>query len=468
MCTRTSIFGGLLIAFSVFTVACPGGGGGGGGTPPTATPKKIIFSSQASGMRDLFMIEQDGTGLVTLASSTFDEWYGGIAGKRILFYRQAGSSDIQLHSVLPDGSGSAFLASNVYGTDVMPDTTVIVSCMSTTGRNLYRVNADGTGPAQITSGAFVLDQAKGFTSDNRIVFGRYPASSGQQDLYIMNADGTGIISLATSTFSEEFAALTPDNRVLFSRDMGSGEPDLFVVNSDGTNLLSLATSTYPDWFQTLVGNASAVYMRTVGAQTDLYLVSFGTGTPVTTPLATTLHQEFFKKLTTDNRVIFQSRLTPADPYDLKIVKADGTGLVSLASTTYDEEFAGLTSDNRVVFNRHDGTQNDLYIVNADGTGLVPLAVTAYDESFSALTPDNRIIFSRAEGSQSNLYIINPNGTGLTPLTTGAGYKWFLALSPEGRVLFARDTYNIYSVKLDGTDLIPVATSTGTEIFNTFY
>jgi len=55
---------------------------------------------------------------------------------------------------------------------------------------------------------------------------------------------------------------------------------------------------------------------------------------------------------------------------------------------------------------------------------VPLATSTDDEAFAAATAGERVIFSRLVGTQNDLYSINVDGTGLVPLATAADNESF--------------------------------------------
>lgn len=123
----------------------------------------------------------------------------------------------------PDGSSVAFISNGCSG--CFPD--------------LFTINADGTGRAQLTT-TFDAEFAPAWTPAGRIAYGSF--RGGSSNTYVINADGTGDQVLADSVAEAHGPVWSPDGtRVLFgsSGPASSPRPGLYTMNVDGTGLTFL-------------------------------------------------------------------------------------------------------------------------------------------------------------------------------------------------------------------------------------
>lgn len=144
----------------------------------------------------------------------------------------------------PDGSRIVY----TYTTDLLGDA------------ELWRVESDGTDRVKVTATALGSVSGPVIAADNRTIVyaaGGNPLGTnadGTTEIFRINADGTGLAQL-TSDATENAArpALASDgSRVAFdsTSNVTGGNPDasseVFAVNSDGTGLIQLTSSPAPD------------------------------------------------------------------------------------------------------------------------------------------------------------------------------------------------------------------------------
>jgi Tol biopolymer transport system component len=126
----------------------------------------------------------------------------------------------------PDGSRIAFASNRLGDYDV------------------FTMNADGTGLADLTRGSALDERAPSWSPDgSRISF----AAGG--DVYVMNANGGGRTSVTSDGASDTRPSWSPDGRqIAFARRQGR-EPNVFVMRADGTQqrLLAGGASDSPAW-----------------------------------------------------------------------------------------------------------------------------------------------------------------------------------------------------------------------------
>lgn len=104
--------------------------------------------------------------------------------------------------------------------------------------------------------------------------------------------------------------------------------------------------------------------------------------------------------------------------------------------------------------------NELYVVGADGSGARRVNTgTLSNLNYPTWTPDGgSIVFVGTASSQANLYIVDAD-SGVAPvqLTSNANVELTPAVSPDGtRIAFTMDG-QIYTMKMDGADLVKLTT-----------
>ena len=384
-----------------------------------ASQSAIVFTStDIGGDVDLYLINEDGTGLTPLATDPEVETSDGLtAGGRVIYSQSASlGSETDIYSVNTDGSGMLPVAvTGDYATPLA--VTASGRLIFVRGANplngpfdIYSINADGSDSVQLTNTPVENEIIAGQTLNERIVFTRVGA---QSDIFSINADGSGIQQLTNTPAENEIAmGVLASGRVIYVRDVG-GQLDLFSIPADGSGVeVTLATDPInSEDFAAEISGDRIIFNRTEsGMQVDLYLRN-SDGSGIEVPIASDLLSEDFAGETPGGRLIFDR--TNGINFDIYAVDADGTNLSPLAVDASDWEiFANITADGRIIYNRLIGfSEFDMYSVNADGSGTTPIANTTDSETAWAVTIGDRIIFNRTTGTQTDLFGINSDGSG---------------------------------------------------------
>ena len=204
----------------------------------TGSMGSLIIFGLDSPFQDLLAVPVMGGPVVTLANGPEYEWFGAVAGNRIVYHScavdaagKAGQCD--LASVLSDGTGRITLSTH-------PRNERVQGAIG--GRVLVRRNSGGT----------------------------------TDELYSLAPDGAGgETSVTQLRNADEFVVGTTANWILLQRGTR-----LWTMQADGSNLRRLTDSQVPESFAGVVGDWIVTYRKPNG-QYDLWAVPVvGDGPPV--------------------------------------------------------------------------------------------------------------------------------------------------------------------------------------------
>jgi dipeptidyl aminopeptidase/acylaminoacyl peptidase len=212
---------------------------------------------------------------------------------------------------------------------------VLESFVPEHNRDIFVVNADGTGRVQLTN-TFEDELMPTWSPDRRhiafVLIG---------DIYTMNSDGTGVTNLTNHSFDFAFSpSWSPDgSKIAFDCVKPLGGEDICVMNADGSDVRNLTPENpngvdgLPDWSPD---------------GTKLVYISAGLG----------------------------------QSYDIFTMNADGSGKRNLTNNhLYNIDPKWSPDGTKIVWDR--GYQ-DIYVMNADGTGVTRL--TDSEHGFSGSVP----------------------------------------------------------------------------------
>jgi Tol biopolymer transport system component len=185
--------------------------------PSWSSNGKIAFDNGGTGTADIFVVDEDGTGLEQL------------------------TSDPAARNIRPDWS---------------PDAQKIAFSSRRDGNDeIYVMNAEGSGPIRLTFNP-ASDGAPAWSPDGRkIVFQSDRDGSGvNTELYSMNADGSDQTRLTDYPGRDQDPDWSPDGRTIaFERDVdiAAGVLEVFVMNADGSDVTPLTAlpseNGHPGW-----------------------------------------------------------------------------------------------------------------------------------------------------------------------------------------------------------------------------
>jgi Tol biopolymer transport system component len=283
------------------------------------------------------------------------------AGGRIVFTTTR-DGDTEIATVLADGSQYRQLTSN--GVEdawplLSPDGARIAWWV---GGELWVMNADGTSPHAVSEGG-VIDLSYRWSSDSdRLVF----AGSGA-DVYVVNADGSGLANVTMDVAgSNDRPAWSPDGtRIAFRQNDSATDHDLYTINADGTN---------PTRIVDVAGESDIFYVRW---SPDGNLISYRAASSLWTVAPNGSSPEVLADGGTRNEWSHDAaRLVWDDGADIWTIRVDGTALTNLTNGGIPATGSTIPwwspDDARIVFaTRRDG-DSEVYVMNADGSDPVNL------------------------------------------------------------------------------------------------
>jgi hypothetical protein len=229
---------------AVFTVACSG----------------ILFESNPFGHRDIYIGHSDGspgfTRLTSNPGTDQDPTWHPDRTKFAYTCDQGGMGywDICIRDVTapPGDLPGTILLNDIWNDtdpEFSPDGTKIAfkSDRSGVSRDIWIMNADGTGLTQLTNHPADDEDPSWNHDGTKIVF--HSDRNGEDDVFIVNANGTGLTNLTNNPANDdEDAVFSPDGtKIVFKSERdGGGDEEIWVMNVDGTGKVQLTFNSVDD------------------------------------------------------------------------------------------------------------------------------------------------------------------------------------------------------------------------------
>ena len=291
-----------------FTVTC--------GEP---VPSAIAFASVRSGEYNIYTILEDGTGLQQLTTDADPDFS-------------------LLPAWSPDGSKIAFSSTRD---------------RSSTGLDIWVMNADGSNQTRLTNAAGQNGRASWSPDGSRIAFANIVDVSATEqvgEIMVMNADGSNQTALTSDGAFANSPSWSPDGSKIVFQSNRDGTDQLYVMNADGSGITRL---TNGDW---------------------------GDQQPAWSP--------------DGSKIAFQSSRDAADPnnvttkdFEIYVMNADGTSPTRLTTNSvFDGNVSWSANGAKLVFDtRRDGNE-EVYVMNADGSNPVNVTNNSAEDGYARFHP----------------------------------------------------------------------------------
>lgn len=226
----------------------------------------------------------------------------------------------------------------------------------------------------------------------RIVFAS--EHDGPRDLYFMNANGTGLTRITSGDASEAAPDWHPfDNRIayfVYSGESTEDEPHsaIWVVNQDGTNPTRLTTDAYlnkgPDWSP---DGKHIAYVSNVDGDPDIFVMD-----------ADGSHKQ---QLTYTESVEFQPTWSPdgkmiafegeeGDDLEIFVMNRDGSARTNLTSNGAHDQLPTWSPDGQhIAYGSNLEGNFEIYVMSAEGSNARNVTQSAAQDSAPAWRPESQ-------------------------------------------------------------------------------
>jgi TolB protein len=249
---------------------------------------------------------------------------------------------------------------------------------------------------------------------------------GDFDVYVADPDGSNPVNVTNSAGDDLDPVWSPDGSTLVFMSTRDGDHEIYSVGADGSGLARLttdaATDTTPSWSP---DGTRIAYAHGDSTRTIWTMNADGTG----------------------KAAVPNAPATAGSP----VFSPDGGKLAFVAWP------AGSYSGN-----------SDVYTINVDGTGLTKVTDSACAAFHPKWSPDgSQLAFDRACGASGSSLAVAPAVGGPVVTVPGvSGWAYSPAWLPDAFTLvFARaesdfSNADVYSIRLDGTQLTQLTNSSG--------
>lgn len=275
----------------------------------TCAAPTIAFTSDRSGAFNIFTMRTDGSAVAQLTHDAAPDFS-------------------TLPAWSPDGSKIAYTSNRD---------------RSSTGLDIWVMNADGSSPTRLTNAAGQNARPAWSHDGTKIAFSstRDTGALDKAEIWVMNADGSGQHALTAEGAFANTPSWSPDDSKLVFQSNRDGTDQLYIMNADGSGITRLTNGAWAD--------------QDPAWSPDGTLIAFHSNRDGSAPLDET-------------------------DFEIYVMNADGSSPTRLTNNSaFDGRPAWSSTGAQLIFDtRRDGNQ-EVYVMNSDGTGQVNVTNNSADD-----------------------------------------------------------------------------------------
>jgi len=204
--------------------------------PAWAPDGRRVLVSRLSGVRGIYVVNPDGTGLtqVTAPPPGWEDHAPVALGNQIAFARTDSShATTDLYRVNLDGTGLTLLARNGGGAVPSPTGDFLVLPR---GYDFYLLDLRRGGEMRLTNTPTQYKGVGGISPDGRrIVFTRIDPGRREQ-IFVMNVDGTGTTRVSRGDYYDFLPRWSPDGKRIAFTSSRDGTNGVYTMRADGSDV----------------------------------------------------------------------------------------------------------------------------------------------------------------------------------------------------------------------------------------
>ncbi|WP_419195274.1 DUF4347 domain-containing protein, partial [Novipirellula herctigrandis] len=422
----------------------------------TATPTVSWASLQSynidnEGSYTIGLRVSDGNGGIDLATTT-------VTVNNVAPNATDDNYAADLNTALVIGSGSGLLDN-----DTDPVDTLVAEVVTGPSNGVLTLDPLSLGTyTNLTNDVAVEGQPVWSPDGSKIAF--FSGVTGDRQIYVMNSDGSGVAQLTTDAgVKSHQPAWSPDStKLAVTSDRYVNDEVVIIDASDGTELLRLTNDGgvdhTPAWSPD--GTKIAFGSNRTGAYEIWVTNSDGSGIPTQLTFAGAVDRS--AEWSPDGSKLVFRTSRDGNP-DIYVMDADGSNQIQLTSDLgADIQPAWSPDGSRIAFVSDRNGNNDVFVMNADGSNQVSLGTTAAVEIELSWSPDGTQLVISAD-DEIQVANIQFDGTfTYTPDTGFTGTDTFDYVASDGASVSAAATA---TVTVTDPNQAPTADAGGTYTIN---
>ncbi len=286
---------------------------------------------------------------------------------------------------------------------------VFESMRYNTQRDIYTVNADGTGLTNVSNYGFG-DSDPSWSPDGKKVI--YISNRDQNQVCIVNADGTEFVQLTSDDIYKMNPKMSPDGTKIAYETLSGSNKDIIVMNSDGSGQMPLTSNPGADgYFEWSPDGTEIVFTSDANGFSEVWLMN-ADGSNKRTLTGRNAYETSPNWSADGSKIVFVAR--DDNNHQIFVINSDGTGLSQLTYTLeYNTSPKWSPDGSKIVFTSNRDGNREIYVMDFDGSNQVRLTNNSVSDNYAQWSADGTMIgFVSGDFGYEEVCVMSPDGTNL--------------------------------------------------------